>query len=83
MNILDVVLLPLIIGLVELLKYVGLPKRFLPVASLAFGVLGGIYYIYPEDLKSGILVGVMIGLSACGMYSGGKAMIEKEENNSR
>lgn len=81
MTIGDAVLLPLIIGLVELLKYVGIPKRVLPIASLIFGALGGMVYIRPDQWQEGILVGVMLGLSACGMYSGGKAIIEQKNND--
>ena len=80
MEIYDVVLIPLIIGIVELLKMYGMKKRLLPFMSLVFGVVGGIIYIYPHDIKAGILVGLMMGLSASGLYSGGKAVIEKSEN---
>ena len=79
MELYDVVLVPLIVGLVQLLKITGLKKRFLPLASLVFGVLGGVFYIFPQDIKAGILVGIMMGLSASGLYSGGKAMVEKEK----
>ena len=78
MEIYDVVLIPLIIGLVEVLKYFGLPKRVLPIFSLVMGVLAGVFYVYPHDVRGGILVGLMMGLSASGMYSGGKALIERE-----
>lgn len=79
MEIYDVVLIPLIIGMVELLKMYGLKRRLLPLMALVFGVLGGIFYIYPQDPKAGILVGIMMGLSASGLYSGGKAVVEKEQ----
>jgi len=72
----DACLIPLIIGLVELLKGVGLNNRFLPVASLILGIAAGIIYVYPDDLKSGILAGIILGLSACGLYSGTKHTIE-------
>lgn len=72
----DVVLIPLIIGLVEVLKGVGLNKKFLPVASLFFGISAGVFYLYPNDIKGGILVGIMLGLSASGLYSGTKHTIE-------
>ncbi|MCZ2258289.1 hypothetical protein [Sporosarcina sp. G11-34] len=81
MEIYDVALIPLIIGIVELLKFTGLRKKLLPVVSLLFGVLAGVFYVYPGDLKGGILVGVMMGLSASGMYSGGKALIEQPESD--
>jgi hypothetical protein len=76
----DVALIPLIIGLVQVLKYFGFGKKwFLPLASLLFGVLAGVIYVNPYDVKEGILIGLLMGLSASGMYSGGKAILEKEE----
>lgn len=81
MQVYDVVLIPLIIGLVQVLKYFGFRKKwFLPMASLIFGVLAGVIYVYPHDIKAGVLVGLMMGLSASGLYSGGKAVLEKEES---
>ncbi len=80
MEVYDVVLIPLIIGMVELLKMYGMKKRLLPPFALVFGIVGGIFYVYPEDIKAGILVGVMMGLSASGLYSGGKAVVEKSGN---
>lgn len=77
----DVVLIPFIIGLVEVLKYFHLPKQLLPIAALTLGITAGIVYVYPGNVKAGILVGLMMGLSASGMYSSGKAMIEKEQDN--
>lgn len=79
MEIYDVVLIPLIIGLIELLKYFSLPKKVLPIVSLALGVILGIVYVYPHDVKGGILVGLMMGLSASGMYSGGKTLVERND----
>lgn len=76
----DVALIPLIIGLVEVLKRYGASKKVLPVASLLFGLLAGVFYVYPDDLKGGILVGLMLGLSASGLYSGTKNTIEKDDN---
>lgn len=72
-----VVLIPLILGIVEVFKVLGLKKKFLPLLSLVLGVLAGIFYVYPNDLKSGIIVGIMYGLSASGLYSGTKNSIEK------
>lgn len=79
MEIYDVVLIPLIIGIVQLFKMYGMPRRLLPIISLLFGVVGGIIYIYPADIKAGILVGLMMGLSASGLYAGGRTVIEKTE----
>ena len=78
MQIYDIMLIPLIVVLVQIVKYFGFKKKwFLPLASLLFGILAGVIYLYPNDVKAGIFIGVMMGLSASGMYSGGKAIFEK------
>lgn len=71
------VLIPLILGLVEIFKGLGVQKKFLPLISLALGLLAGIFYVYPNELKSGIIFGLMLGLSASGLYSGTKHSIKK------
>lgn len=75
-----VALIPLIMGLVELLKWFGLPKKLLPIVSIFLGLAAGIIYVSPQDIKGGILVGLMMGLSASGLYSGTKTTFER--NNS-
>lgn len=75
----DVALVPLIISLVQILKTVGLKKKYQPLASLILGLGGGIFYIYPGDIKAGIMVGIMLGLSSSGLYSGTKNTLEKHE----
>ncbi|MDY0410371.1 hypothetical protein ACFFIS_16735 [Virgibacillus soli] len=73
----DVMLIPLILGLVELFKGLGLKRKFLPVVSVVLGLGAGIFYVYPEDVKGGILFGLMLGLSASGLYSGTKNTLDK------
>jgi len=75
-----VALIGLIVGLVEVLKKAGLPKKFLPLSSLILGVAAGTLYVYPTNLKAGIIVGLMMGLSASGLYSGTKNTFEKNED---
>ena len=74
-----VALIPLIIGVVQVLKTIGLKKKYLPLAALLLGLAGGIFYIYPGDLKAGVIIGIMMGLSASGLYSGTKNALEKED----
>ena len=71
-------LIGVIVGLVELVKYLGVPKKVLPVVTLVLGVIGGIFYLFPGDLKAGLLMGVIIGLAASGFYSSGKTVIGKD-----
>lgn len=72
-----VAIVGIIIGLVEVLKKAGLPKRFLPLASLILGIITGVVYVNPEDIKAGIMIGTMLGLTSCGLYSGTKNTIER------
>lgn len=71
----DIMLVPIVLGVVEVLKNVGLPKRFCPLVALILGVLIGVFYLGEIDIKQGILKGVYLGLSAVGMYSGTKNLI--------
>lgn len=67
---LNLVVIPLIIGMVEIIKRAGLPVRFAPIVAVAIGLFFGIFYL--DTLKEGIIVGLMVGLSASGLYSGSK-----------
>jgi len=75
----DVVLIPLIMGLVELFKRAGVSKKILPFIALVIGIAIGVVYVTDFDYKQGILVGAMLGLSASGLYSSTKNTIEKQE----
>jgi len=79
MEITDVLLIAVIVGLVELVKFVGVPKKLLPIISLVLGVAGGVVYMFPNDVKSGILVGLIMGLAASGFYSGSKEIIKGDK----
>ncbi len=76
MTIYDVAIIPLIVGIVELLKEIGLPSKFAAVVSALIGIVIGIVYISPDDIKRGILVGLSLGLAASGLYSGTKSTAE-------
>ena len=66
----QLVIIPIIIGIVEVVKRAGLPVKFSPLVSVALGVIFGILYVQP--LLDGIIIGLMVGLSATGLYSGSK-----------
>lgn len=75
----DVLLIAIIMAMVEFFKFMGASKKMLPLSALALGLVGGVFYIYPGDLKAGILTGLIMGLAASGFYSSGKAIIESDE----
>jgi hypothetical protein len=61
----------LIIGIAELIKKLGFNPKFIPIINLALGLVAGIG-LNTEDIVKGIFVGLAVGLSASGLYSGVK-----------
>ncbi len=76
MEIYNVAIIPLIVGVVELAKQIGLPNKFSAVLSAILGVVIGLVYIAPENPPKAILVGLSVGLAASGLYSGVKNTVE-------
>lgn len=72
----------LVIGLAEVFKRTGFPKRFIPILDLTLGILSGVF-VYGVFLNQGIFAGVIlgigIGLSACGTFSGIKNLFGEHE----
>jgi hypothetical protein len=64
--------------LVELIKAQGLPARFAPAASLVSGLiivgLLALADVAALTFWEGVLAGLVSGMSAAGVYSGGRAL---------
>ena len=71
------IIIPLIMAMVQLLKGLGMPKKFGALASLIIGAILGVFYIDGNGFKEGLLMGIIYGLSASGLYSGTKNTIEE------
>lgn len=70
-------LVAVIIGLVSTAKMSGLPTKYAPLLSLLIGVVFA--FIFPLDnIGKTILLGIVQGLSASGLYSGAKATINND-----
>lgn len=63
------VLIAVIVALGEFFKKAGLNPKYVPILNLLFGIIGGVVYLNPADLKIGILEGLIMGLTAGGFYS--------------
>jgi hypothetical protein len=72
----DIALIPVIVAVIQLFITAGLPKRFAPVVSLALGEVAAFVYVAPGDPAQAALVGVVMGLSAVGLFSGVKNTIQ-------
>ena len=66
----------LIIGLAEIIKRIGCPTRFIPLIDLGLGLISGIGIfglLFDYGIPTGIVIGIALGLSACGLFSGARA----------
>lgn len=66
----------LIIGLAEICKKIGVPTRWIPLIDLGLGLISGIGVfglLFEYGIPTGIVIGIAIGLSACGLFSGARA----------
>lgn len=72
-----ILIIPLITGIVEVLKRAGLPPKYAGLASLILGLGLSIAYGQMEAhwaLIQSILVGLALGLAASGLYSQVRAL---------
>lgn len=67
------VLVPLVLGLVEVIKRIGLPTRWVPIASIVLSI-GGLF-LAGVAWQPAIMSGIFVGLSACGLWSGTKTTV--------
>lgn len=74
----DMTIVPVIIGLVQLCKMVGLKAKYAPFLAVLLGLTFALIY-YPISLQDRVLLGLIFGLSASGLYSGSKNLTEKEK----
>lgn len=76
-NVIDVGIVPILIGVLEVFKRLGVPVKYVPMIAVMIGLLLGLTI---EGLNiEGALKGLAYGLSACGLYSGTKATLENTE----
>lgn len=71
----------LIVALAEVVKRMGLfDNKYIPVVDLVLGLIAGylVYVVYKGYHPiEGLMIGVALGLSACGLFSGIKNVMEK------
>jgi hypothetical protein len=65
----------LIIGISSMLTNLGVNKKIIPIINLILGLGAGIALNFP-DIMQGVFVGLAVGLSASGLYSGVKNTME-------
>lgn len=72
---LKLLVIPVLIGVLEVFKKLGIEVRYIPVISVVLGLVTGLA-LNGMSVES-VLTGIMYGLSACGLYSGTKTTLDK------
>lgn len=78
LTIYGVAAVPVIMGIVEGAKAAGLPKKWAPTLSVCLGVAAGVFIIAPGNVTEGIVVGLALGLTPVGLYSGTKNTVQND-----
>lgn len=78
-----------IVSLVQAAKTIGMHRKFAPLLSITLGIVIMLSMQVVRALPwlrawwEAIGAGIMLGLTACGLYSGGKAMITSHSSGKR
>lgn len=68
------ILVPVVVGVIEACKMAGLPSRWAPILSILLGI-GGAGFL-GGDLQDIVIQGMVVGLSASGLYSATRATLK-------
>lgn len=74
----------LIIAIAELCKQLGVPSNIIPAIDFILGILSGVLVfglMLGCGIPEGIIVGMSLGLSACGLFSGIKNTIQSRKES--
>lgn len=71
----DAMVVAVVMALVESIKRAGVPSRFAGLISAALGVAYGLATSPTPNVAFAVVRGLIIGLSASGLYSGTKALL--------
>ena len=74
----DAIIVPLIIGITQMAKRVGLPKKYAAMFSWGLGLVLAYAYVSPRDMKDIFIIGSALGLSASGLFSGTKSITKRK-----
>ena len=70
-------IVPLLIGILQIFKRLGLDTKYIPLLSLGLGIIVSLVLFDSESIRAAIIQGIYFGLSAVGLYSGTKNTVEK------
>ncbi|PER21903.1 holin [Bacillus thuringiensis] len=67
------VMIGIVVGLSQIVKTIGLQTKYIPLLNLTLGILLGVLFL-DGDIKTNVFQGIIIGLSASGLFDHTKIM---------
>lgn len=72
----ELLTIPAITAIAQAIKMAGMPSKFMPLTSIATGVVLALFFVDGE-LMMKLGAGIFIGLAASGLYDNMKPQLEK------
>ncbi|MGW6192857.1 holin [Bacillus cereus] len=67
------VIIAVVVGLSQIVKTIGLQTKYVPLLNLTLGIVLGVLFL-GGDIKINVFQGIIIGLSASGLFDHTKIM---------
>ncbi|MGE6365207.1 holin [Bacillus paramycoides] len=67
------VIIAVVVGLSQIVKTIGLQTKYVPLLNLTLGIVLGVLFL-DGDIKTNVFQGIIIGLSASGLFDHTKIM---------
>ncbi|CAM4057617.1 holin [Bacillus albus] len=67
------VMIGIVVGLSQIVKTIGLQTKYVPLLNLTLGIVLGVLFLN-GDIKTNVFQGIIIGLSASGLFDHTKIM---------
>ncbi|EJS68513.1 hypothetical protein ICW_03070 [Bacillus wiedmannii] len=67
------VMIGIVVGLSQIVKTIGLQSKYVPLLNLTLGIVLGVLFL-DGDIKTNVFQGIIIGLSASGLFDHTKIM---------
>ncbi|MGG2116533.1 holin [Bacillus bombysepticus] len=67
------VMIGIVVGLSQIVKTIGLQTKYIPLLNLTLGIVLGVLFL-GGDIKTNVFQGIIIGLSASGLFDHTKIM---------
>lgn len=67
------VMIGIVVGHSQIVKTIGLPTKYIPLLNLTLGIVLGVLF-FDGDIKTNVFQGIIIGLSASGLFDHTKIM---------